>query len=379
MNYAVATLWHERQRFLPGVLAVAFSAVLIAMQCGLLLGLFAITSLPVDRTQANTPTDVWVGSSKVLSVDLGRPIPREYLSRVASLPGVERVEFYVQAFATWNKRSGGSDLCMIVGSRLEADSLGLLDVLTPDLREKLTEPGSVVIDESDADRLGVKKLGDTGHINRKAVRVVGIVNGVKSLAGPYVLCSESTAHYVLGHILPPDHTIYLLARCESPQRAEEVARLLREHYPDDLAAYTAPDFSLRTRLHWLTKTKAGIALGYAALLGLLVGMIVTSQTLYAATTSQAKEYAILLALGIPRWRIYWAVLVQSFWVGVAGLGVAGPAIVVINTIAAEFDARAHLPPELVLGAAGVTLCMAMIAGLFALRSVRQIQPMNLLR
>ena len=27
----------------------------------------------------------------------------------------------------------------------------------------------------------------------------------------------------------------------------------------------------RTKMHWLTKTKAGIALGFAALLGLLVG------------------------------------------------------------------------------------------------------------
>ena len=35
-------------------------------------------------------------------------------------------------------------------------------------------------------------------------------------------------------------------------------------------------------MHWLTKTKAGIALGYAAALGLLVGAVVTSQTLYAA-------------------------------------------------------------------------------------------------
>ena len=31
MSYALITLWHERQRFLPGVLAVAFSALLVAL------------------------------------------------------------------------------------------------------------------------------------------------------------------------------------------------------------------------------------------------------------------------------------------------------------------------------------------------------------
>ena len=75
-----------------------------------------------------------------------------------------------------------------------------------------------------------------------------------------------------------------------------------------------------------SKTKAGIALGYTALLGLLVGAVVTSQTLYAATAASAKEYAILLAMGIPRRRVTMTVLVQSFWVGLFGMVVAYPTV-----------------------------------------------------
>src|SRR5437763_5428359 len=92
VNYALVTLWYERQRFLPGILAVAFSALLIVLQCGLLLGLFAITSIPIDRSRA----DVWVCAPQVLSVDLGRPIPESYLTRVASQPGVETCEPFLQ-------------------------------------------------------------------------------------------------------------------------------------------------------------------------------------------------------------------------------------------------------------------------------------------
>ena len=61
MSYSLTTLWYERQRYLPGVLAVGFSALLIALQCGLLLGLFSITSIPIDHTRA----DVWIGSPAV--------------------------------------------------------------------------------------------------------------------------------------------------------------------------------------------------------------------------------------------------------------------------------------------------------------------------
>src|SRR5947209_15871844 len=106
MSYSLATLWHERQRFLPGVLAVAFSALLIALQCGLLLGLFSITSMPVDHTLA----DVWVGGPEVLSVDLGKQIPESYLTRVASQPSVSYCESYLQGFAYWSKPAGGREL-----------------------------------------------------------------------------------------------------------------------------------------------------------------------------------------------------------------------------------------------------------------------------
>ncbi|HEY8504441.1 MAG TPA: ABC transporter permease [Gemmataceae bacterium] len=375
MKYALATLWHDRQRYLPGVLAVAFSAVLIALQCGLLLGLFAITSLPIDRTSA----DIWVGSPQVLSVDLGEPIPESFLSRVAAVPGVEETEFYYQAFATWTNADGGSDKCMIIGSRLEPGSMGLLDALTPELRDRLTEPNSVVIDVSDLDRLGVKGVGDTAHINRRPVRIVGLVSGVRGLAASYVFCSEPTARTLLRHHLGPERTIYILARCSSPERAEQVVRELRAAYPDDMAVYTSREFSLRSRLHWLTKTKAGIALGYAALLGLLVGLVVTSQTLFAATTAAAREYAILLALGIPRWRVSMAVIAQSFWVGLAGMGTAFPAMFLIAQGADTLGAQVRLEPWLLASTAAITMTMAVVSGLFALRSVRQIEPMQLLR
>src|SRR5437016_14306408 len=117
MSYSLATLWYERQRFLPGVLAVGFSALLIALQCGLLLGLFSITSIPIDESGA----DVWVGHPEVPSVDLGRPIPEAWQSYIAPLPEVERTEPFLEGFAYWDKPTGGLELFLVIGSRLGPD------------------------------------------------------------------------------------------------------------------------------------------------------------------------------------------------------------------------------------------------------------------
>ncbi len=66
---------------------------------------------------------------------------------------------------------------MVVGSRLEPGSMGRNTALEryPHLAEALTEPGTVVFDESDKEKLGVTKVGDVAEVAGARVRVVGFV------------------------------------------------------------------------------------------------------------------------------------------------------------------------------------------------------------
>jgi putative ABC transport system permease protein len=379
MSYALATLWHERQRFLPGVLAVAFSALLIALQCGLLLGLFSITSIPIDNSRA----DIWITHPKVPSVDLGATIPEAWMS-YAAYPEVEQTEPYMEGFAYWDRPTGGRELCLVIGSRLGPEALGAIHQLTPEHRAMLSELGNVVVDRGEFDRLGIKKVGESAEVVGRRVTVVGTVTGLSSLAGPYVFCSIDTAKHLLRTI--PDHASFLLAKCHNPADAQKVVDRINAYQQMTaydgkfkIEAYTAEAFSFQSRWHWLTKTKAGIALGLAAMLGLAVGMVVTYQTLKAATLASLREYAVLRALGIPRWRMALTVLAQSFWVGVTGVALAMPFIYLLAYLGTEVGAKVLLPWQLMVIAVGVTMAMAMLSGLLALRALRQVEPVTLLR
>src|SRR5262249_28098255 len=118
MSYALATIWHERSRFLPAILAVAFSAVLIAVQAGVLVGLLSMMSTPVDKADA----DVWVGYPGVRSVDLGQAVPQHYRNRVAAQPEVREVEEVEMGFAQWvvppnaTRKETLIEACMIIGT-----------------------------------------------------------------------------------------------------------------------------------------------------------------------------------------------------------------------------------------------------------------------
>jgi putative ABC transport system permease protein len=371
MSYALAIMWHERQRFLPAILAVAFSALLVAVQCGLLLGMIAFASIPVDHAHA----DIWVGGADVSSVDRGPPIPASNLVRLMVQPEVEQCEICLQAFAYWARPDGSTELCMVIGSRLTDGALGAVRELTPELRARLIERGAIVVDESDLGRLGIRGVGDVTEISGRRVHVVGLVRGLRSFVGAYVFCSIETARSLLH--LARDQAIFLLARCRSPAEAPAVVARLRAAYPT-LSAFTREELSVQSRLQWLIKTKAGVALGCAAALGLLVGAFISGQTLYAATAAADRQYAVLVALGIPRRQMAALVLAQSLVVGVAGTLLALPASFALAWCADALSISVLLPAWLLAGTVTLTLATAMLSSLTALHLLRRIEPAVLL-
>ncbi|VTS08912.1 ABC transporter permease [Tuwongella immobilis] len=378
MSYSLATIWYERNRFLPAILAVAFSAMLIVLQTGLLVSLLAMMSVPVDKAQA----DIWVGYPGVRSVDLGRPIPDRWISRVLAQPEVVRAEPMMIGFALWTRpireeAPSPPEVCTIVGTRLDSESLGAVEAVRKnrDLLANLSEPGAVVVDRSEFHRLGIRQVGDQAEIFGHRVKVVGVVDGYKSLSGPYVFCSLETARPLLR--IRPEDTTYLVARCQSPEQVPGVIEQLQTI--PKMQAFSAPDFSMRSRMHWLTTTKAGLALGFTALLGLLVGAVVTSQTLYSATSASQREYATLRAMGIPRWRLKASVLAQSFWVGFAGLLLAIPITWLLTEIAQLLGTQIRLPAMIILAGSVITMAMALLSGLAALRSFSGVDPAHNIR
>jgi putative ABC transport system permease protein len=371
MSFSLATLWHERSRFLPGILAVAFSALLIAVQGGLLFGIFSLFALPIDRSRA----ELWVGYPGAPSVDLCLPIPESWKARLAVQPEVERVETYLYGTLVWGKRGGGIETCSIIGSRLDDESLGAVEELTPELRSRLMEHGSIVVDESALPDLGLTGVGDHAEVAGHRVRVVGVVRGLKGVAGAYLFCSLPTARTLLR--LRQDQATFLLARCRNPAEVPAVVDRLRAY--GNMSAFSRDEFSLRSRMHWLLKTNAGVALGCAALLGLIVGAAVTSQTLSAATAASLREFAVLEALGIPTWRMQALVLTQSFWVGLLGVALAVPATFGSAGIMQALGAQIALPAWILGSAAGLTMIMALVAGLLSLRALCRVEPVALLK
>jgi putative ABC transport system permease protein len=377
MPYALAILWRDRGRYLPAVCAVAFSAVLIAVQGGLVLGLLLCTSALIDHAAA----DIWVMAGDAVSTIQAHPIPEAWRLRLDAQPEIAGTEIYLLGTGLWHKPGQGScEACWVAGVRLDGDSLGAVRQLTPEMRARLTEPGTVVVDEWDLATLGLRHgVGDVAEINQRQVRVVGTVRGFQGYNFVFVLCSLETARLVVPFFgQNRDQTLCVLAHCCHARDADAVVQRLRTLYPD-MGVYTSPECSRQAQVYWLVRSKGGIVMVCTVVLSLLVGLVVTSQTLYAAVSASVREYAVLDALGLPRRRLVALVLAQSLWIGAAGVALALPVVFGLSGAALLIHTTVRLPAWLVLGTSALTLGMALLSGVWALRSLRQVEPATLLR
>lgn len=374
VSLARATLVHDWRRFLPAVLAVAFSGLLVIVQLGLLLGMFATVSTIVDQARA----DLWVTEGRTVSFDLARPMPARIEMQLRAHRDVETVQQLTYGWADWRRPDGGKVAIYVVGIDVTARSLGAPSTFVGGLTDRLRPLGSVVVDAVDAGKLGVA-VGDVAEINGQRVTVVGTTTGMRAVGGANVFASLATAALVA----PPeqdDTASYFLIALADPARSRALqAELQPKGEQPPWRILTPAEFSRASQLYWLVESGAGAGFAFSGFLGLLVGIAITSQTLRGALLAQIREYATLRALGVPAKALRAVVLEQALWVGAAGLGVTAALVVLLGLAANAADVAILFPWWGVTAAALCILAIACAAGWLALAPLYATQPADLLR
>ncbi len=284
----------DRGRFLTSLLGVTFSVVLVNLQGGLLLGMIQKASLLVDYGRA----DIWVGHRHMNNVDMGTFIPERWVNRIRGLAGVERAEPYVVMFGQMTMSDGKFENVVVIGSAA-ATLLGNAWVMADGDPYAVRSPDGILVDVLDAERLGKCKVGDSREINGHRAKIVGMTNGIVSFTtNPYVFTTLDRArdHFGRGQGLSGDQCCYFLVKATPGTDLADLCERIRARVPE-LDAYDRDTYSRMCMEFWLTRTGIGISFGLAALLGLLVGLAVVAQTLYASVTERVKEFGTLKALG----------------------------------------------------------------------------------
>jgi putative ABC transport system permease protein len=289
---AIKAMLADRGKLITSLLGVSFSVVLVNLQGGLLYGLILKASLLVDYGQA----DLWVGHRHMNNVDIGTVIPERWIHRIRGVEGVERADPYVVMFSQMSMRDGKFDNVIVVGSE-PASLLGNAWEMAEGDPRAIRHPDGILVDACDAGKLGDCRIGDTREINGHQAKVVGMTNGIVGFTtDPYVFTTLERARTKYTTGMPAGYCSYFLVKAKPGTDIQELRARLQERMPE-LDVYDRRTYSLMCMKYWLTRTGIGISFGLAALLGLLVGLAVVAQTLYASVTERLKEFATLKAMG----------------------------------------------------------------------------------
>ena len=371
-SLARASLLLEWRRYLAAVVAVAFSGLLVLVQVALLLGLFGTVTTIIDRGRA----DLWVVDAGTRSFDLAREMPRRVETLARAHPEVARVEPVVLGMGDWRTPEGGRVTVTIAGFDTRAEGLGFPADLSPVLRQALQQPGAVLADAVDLGKLGLPGGTGSAEVNGQRVQLTGVVEGFRSIGGATLLASRATAQALLG-TQDAERVTYLVLGLAPGADPLRVAAELQSRIPG-VRVLPPAELSTLSQTYWLLESGTGIGFLFSTLLGLAVGIAITSQTLRAAVLGSLREYATLRALGVPLGALRAVVLEQSLWVGLAGLGVTAVAATLLLSAAASVVTVA-VPWWAGAGTAAFTLLVALGSGLLSLGPLLKTEPAELLR
>lgn len=366
-------LKRDRIRMAVAVLGVVFAVVLVTVEVGMLLGLFQNASLLIDRSSA----DIWVSSVDVKTFDFAMPMSQRKKYLIQSLPGVERVEEYNVGYSMWRLPDGGVVNVQIVGCEEHSRMAAPLDLVTGNL-ETLHNQDAVIVDEGESAKLGYPKMGDSFEILGFRAKVVGFTRNMRSFTTtPYVFTSlRRTESY--GWLTTRGKSMYFLVKVRPGFDIAAVRRDIHAAVPD-VEAHSRESLSWRTRRYWLLETGVGLGFLAAAFLGLLVGGVIVSQTLYAMTVEKLPEFGVLKAMGATMGELSRVVLEQGLICGAAGLVVGLAVSIGVGHAAAAAGTSVLIPLPLVISVIVLTALLCSGAALVSIARLRQVEPAMVFR
>ncbi len=376
ISIARRNLFHNKIRLSAAVVGIAFSVLLVTCFAGLYLACARHTSGLID----NAGADLWVMSRGTQSVDLGEPISIRRLYQALAAPGTAWAEPLIVQFSRWRLPDGRREVATIVG--LVPDTrLNLPWGASDGINAAIRQPNGVIIDERERKRFGTAgralAVGDEAEILDTRASVTGFSKGVGSFTTiPYVFTSHRRAErFTLGSA---GRTTFVVVKCLPNHSVESVRQWIEDRLPN-VDVLTTQKFADMTRHYWLYGTGVGACIIFTAALGLVVGFIMVSQTIYSSTMSKLAEYGTLKAMGMSNFALSRIVLMQALMLGLLSYGVGIGLAVALARYTATSNLNIDTPLWLVAVMLLVTLATCTAASVTSVLRVFRLPPASVFR
>ena len=390
MSLALSTLLYEWRRYMAAVMALALSGLLVLAMTGVFIGIGKGFTAQIERSRA----DIMVlqpGAKNIMSGPSG--VPRRFIPLVYNHNEVVEVQPLDGAGGSFQsvknvdptqsqaeRARAGAPKMNYVQTRIidtTPDAVTIPVDYSQELVDALRQPYTVAVDETDLPKLGVS-LGEKALYNGQTVTLVGVTRGYPNMMQPTVIMSRDTLRMV-GQADTGPRVGPLMVKLRDPTRAEAVARELNVMGNGQWRAWTRNELAEANAAGMFEEGILVIIIGGCVVLGTIIGVAITWQTLRGAIMANIKEFASLRALGVGMGSLRRIVMELSFWVGLVGVAAAIFLTWLVQLLAAANAVIISLPPMLLIIVGGGLVAISMLSGLLSLGVLKNSQPADLLR
>jgi putative ABC transport system permease protein len=379
LSLALSTLLYEWRRYLAAVVALAVAGLLVLSLTGMFMGMGKSFTATVDRS----PAQVMILPPNSVNVfDIGGGQPRRLIPEIYQNSAVLEVRALNIGFTSWANfpkegqpaRDEGVEIFIVDPVK---GAVTLPSDFDDEVITALKEPFAVVVDRSSLGKLGVQ-VGDRAKMNGFTVWVRHTVTGYPSLFNSTVFISPQTAKLIRQFNDGPQVGA-IVAKISESARATQVAAELNAVSKGRYKAWAREDLSDAGQRSMLKEGGIVVILGFAVVVGVFIGVVITWQTLQGAVMANIKEFASLRALGVSMRSLRVIVMELSLWAGLAGLVLTALLAGVVWVLSKAFGVPMDFPLFIDIPVAVTLLIIAVLSGALSLRVLNKSQPADLLR
>ncbi|NBO66082.1 MAG: FtsX-like permease family protein [Acidobacteria bacterium] len=137
---------------------------------------------------------------------------------------------------------------------------------------------------------------------------------------------------------------------------------------------TRAAFARKQAFYWMFETGAGISVLIAALLGLVVGVVVVAQTIYASTMDHLREFGTLKAMGASNGYLYGVIIRQALISGTIGYVIGILISLAVSETSLNTTTAIIIPWWLLLVLFVITQLMCVGASMVSINKVTRLDP-----
>ncbi|HXJ32950.1 MAG TPA: ABC transporter permease DevC [Candidatus Eisenbacteria bacterium] len=369
-------LRRQKGRFAVAIAGVAFAVILMFMQFGFQDALFN----SAVNVHMRLKGDLFFFHPHYNVLAFPSQFPRVRLYQALAFDGVESVTPVYTGTVPWkNPETGRTRDIFILGIDPVADAFDLPEV---NAQVRLTrEPDVVLFDEYSRPEFGpiVSLFKEGKEVSTEARNRRVTVGGLFKMGTSFgvdgtIYTSDLNYLRINPHMTLGKPGIGIV-RLKPGADPKAVQAAMRAHLPQDVKIVTKQEMIDHEVGYWATATPIGFVFTFGVIMGLVVGMIIVYQILFADISDHLKEYATLKAMGYTNRYLAAVVLFESSILGLAGFV---PGVALCERLYVVTKKATMLPmaiePVRATQVLVLTLVMCWASALIAVRKLRAADP-----